>query len=407
MSKGEDGRRQFIDPHALLRRLAALPRRVAGTAGERETLRLLEDTLRGVGASVALEPFYAPRTYLPMIWWASGLLVASLMLAAPGHWLWPLIALVVLWGALRYFDWRWSWLIALPPWVKGHNLTARLPQHERAPRRLILMAHYDAAPVSFAYRRNQVKRFRETLLLSVAVMALAALVVVMASLGWRHPALLWARYGLGLALLAQALVASIDFWRYGYSPAVNDNASGVAAAMAVAERLWRAAREDAAGTWSVELVLTGAEEAGMIGAQRWLDRHRHELSPETCFLINIDTVGAGDLKLVARTGTLSTLTYANPLMTMAQALADKEVRFHGVTLATHRVADFDSVWFARAGLPALTLAAYDGDGLMPHIHRPEDRLEAITPQTIDQSIAFATALGLRLMQGPICGVGDV
>jgi Zn-dependent M28 family amino/carboxypeptidase len=198
-----------------------------------------------------------------------------------------------------------------------------------------------------------------------------------------------------LALLAiQLVIATIDFLRFGYTNAANDNGTGVAAVLASAEALWSEVPEG----WSVEVLLTGAEEAGMIGAQKWVDRHLNELDRDNVYVVNIDTVGAGQLQFVEKTGTLTTLHYDNALVDLARNLAQTEPQFTKVQATAHRVADFDSVWFARAGIAALTLGAYDENGLMPYIHRPEDTLDKVDVAVVQSAVDFATALSKHVMK---------
>jgi hypothetical protein len=117
------------------------------------------------------------------------------------------------------------------------------------------------------------------------------------------------------------------------------------------------------------------------------------LDTKNTYVINIDTVGTGQLCFVTRTGTLTTLNYDNELTRAADSLSyDLNVQ-----KAEHRVADFDSVWFARKGIPAITLGAYDDNGLMPHIHRPEDRLENVDVACVERAVDFAVVLARKLV----------
>lgn len=368
-----------MDNAAFLKALTDIPHRAAGSAGEAETLALLESQLRDMGVDPVRHQFNAPRTYIPMIWWISGLLALALLWP---NWTSLVGAAAVFWGACLYFDWRPSFLTRLPPQVQATNLWAGKGEGQK---RLILMAHHDSAPISHAYKKGQVEYFRQSLILAISIMGLCVTVAASRVLGWSG---MWAQitaWVLSLALLAQALMASIDFWRFGYSNAANDNGTGVATVLSAAEKLWA----DMPQGWRVEVLLTGAEEAGMIGALKWMQSQGAALDPENTYVINVDTVGAGELHFVARTGTLTTLVYDNVLTRLTEAL--------GLRKAEHRVADFDSVWFARRGIPAITLGSYDENGLMPHIHRPEDRLENVDMACVEKAADFALKLARKLV----------
>ena len=135
----------------------------------------------------------------------------------------------------------------------------------------------------------------------------------------------------------------------------------------------------------------------MIGAQRWLDDHKDMINKDDFYVLNIDTVGAGTLHYVEKTGTFTTLDYDNKLVDIARDLSRCDARFNAVKSKAHRVADFDSVWFARAGISALTLGSYDENGLMPHLHRPEDTIEHVDPDCVNEAVKFSIAVAKKLM----------
>ena len=123
-----------------LSRFCAIPHRAAGSQGEQDALALLEVELEHMGVSARREPFKAPKTYIPLLWWLS--LVLALSILVP-HLVTITLALIFLGGAIFYFDWRKSFLTSLPPFVKATNLWA---QKGDGAKRLILMAHHDSAP---------------------------------------------------------------------------------------------------------------------------------------------------------------------------------------------------------------------------------------------------------------------
>src|SRR4029077_7045684 len=105
-----------------------------------------------------------------------------------------------------------------------------------------------------------------------------------------------ARAGLVLGLLGTALVA--DVWRSETVPGANDNLSGVASLVALAELL---AVRPIPGL-RVLLVSCGAEETLQDGIRAFLARHRHELDPATTRFVNLDTVGSPHLVLLEAEG---------------------------------------------------------------------------------------------------------
>jgi hypothetical protein len=232
-----------------------------GTPGEQQAREILEPHLKSFGADTERQPFRTQKTYLTTLNWILGGIVVGLLLVP----YWGLGAtLLVLAGAVSgwmFFDWRRSPALLLPPQVWAANLLGRL-NRQGAKKRLILMAHLDTAPISAFYRPALIRRFKSSLLATLVLMALAPLLVVLATFV-RSPAIDALRYLLALYFVGQGIIAWADFLRFGYSNGASDNATGVATAIGVLERLARSPIPD----WEIDVLLTSAEEVGMIGAR--------------------------------------------------------------------------------------------------------------------------------------------
>ena len=136
-----------------LRDLCALPHRGAATPEGAEAARLLQTYLTNLGATIRTEPFQTPKTYATVIYWLIGGLLAGLALmpvtpVAVGF-VWYFAVL-----AWLYFNWRYSFIIKFPVQHTAHNVIGHWPARTtgRAAngsdvRTVILMAHYDTAPV--------------------------------------------------------------------------------------------------------------------------------------------------------------------------------------------------------------------------------------------------------------------
>jgi len=388
-------------PVTVIRALAALPHRGATTANERRAADLLEELLIGYGAEVTREPFRTPTTYIWPVWWMLGAMIAGLVGASFAPW--PALVLV---GAtslatVLYFDWRWSPASLLPPRGRSENIVARQPvgagevrstTHTGDRTTLVLMAHYDSAPVSLLYLPSMVKGFRRSLIASLLLTMVAVGIVLLEALEIGPPFVTWARWALAVYFLAQGVAASFDYFRHGFTNGAADNASGTGAAVATARRLW--ASPPAA--WDIVLVLTGAEEVGMVGAAHYFRRHRAQMDPSRTVVLNFDNVGSGALKVITETGSLTPVVYDSDVVRAALAVAAEEARFSAVKPAAWHIGDFDTLIFARAGIPSLTLSAQDARGLVPHLHRPDDVLEHVDLFLPAQAADFAWAVVDRL-----------
>jgi hypothetical protein len=187
--------------------------------------------------------------------------------------------------------------------------------------------------------------------------------------------------GLVLGVLGTLLVA--DVWRSETVQGANDNLSGVASIVALAELL----RDHPIPGLRVLLVSCGAEETLQDGIRAFVSSHRHELDPATTRFVNLDTVGSPHLVLLEAEGPVRMEEYAGPwLRDLFAARADS------LGIPLHRGyrarASTDSIIPSRAGYPTATLVSMT-DWLAPaNYHLPSD-----IPANLDYStVADATRL---------------
>jgi len=386
----------MFSPHQLLRDLCALPHRGAATPEGAEAARLLQTYLTDLGATVRMEPFQTPKTYVTIVYWLIGGLLTGLALVpvtgvAVGF-AWYFVVM-----AWLYFNWRYAFVIKFPAQHTAHNVIGHWPAQATGTdvRTVILMAHYDTAPVSLLYGPKQQSGFRSSLIGSLGLMLLAAMAATLEAVGIGLPYLTYLRYGLMVYFVLQALTGTLGFWLKGYTNGASDNATGVAAALATADRLRRADLPNLA----VEVVLTSAEEAGMIGAYYYVERHKRSWDRRRTMAINFDTLGAGKLTVIEQTGTLEILRYDNEPTNAARQLLQTDPFQNHAQVGRWHTADFDSAWFVRGNIPVLALCALDADGRMPRIHQPDDTPDALDPTPMLTAIDLAQAVvGEWIMQ---------
>ncbi|MBI4758891.1 MAG: M28 family peptidase [Chloroflexi bacterium] len=380
------------DPMAIIRDLAALPHRGTTTPQETQAAQILSDRLKSLGAEVHLESFATPRVYIwPVLWMLLGL-IAGLLLAPLAPWASLALAFASAVLLFLYFDWRASPTTYLAPRGRSVNVIGRrTTPGQKTARTAILMAHYDSAPASLLYLPSLVRGFRQSLLISLALVALAPVLLLLGLLRIGEPVTGVLRIVLALYFLVQGAMTAVDYLRLGYVNGANDNATGVGVALATAARLWA----DPPPDLDVLVVLTGAEEAGMVGSHAYFRAHRRELDPENTYLFNLDNCGAGNLCFVELTGMVTDVGYRNVLWRQAKALASEPL-FADVKPGTWRTGDFDSIWFARGGIPSLTIMAQDHRGCAPNLHRPTDTIDRVEPALVAHGVDFAEALVRRL-----------
>ncbi len=194
-----------------------------------------------------------------------------------------------------------------------------------------------------------------------------------------------ARAALAIGAIGTAIVA--DVWRSETVPGANDNLSGVAALVGLAELLKR----DPLPGVRVLLVSCGAEETLQDGIRAFLASHRHELCPERTWFVNLDTVGSPHLVMLEAEGPVWMESYTGPwlrdlLAERAEALGIELRRGYRARAST------DSVIPNRAGYPVATIVSIT-DWLSPaNYHLPSD----IPANLIYPTVADATRLVYEL-----------
>ena len=202
------------------------------------------------------------------------------------------------------------------------------------------------------------------------------------------------RAGLLIGIVGSALAA--DVWRSETVPGANDNLSGVAALVALAELL---VRRPLPGL-DVLLVSCGAEETLQDGVRAFLARHRHELAAGKTWFVNLDTVGSSHLIQLEAEGPVWMQEYEGRwLRDLLAACAERAgIR---VRRGYRARASTDSVIPSRAGYPIATLASVCDWGPPANYHLPSD-----IPANLEYaSVADATVLVESLARELARGVG--
>jgi peptidase M28-like protein len=201
----------------------------------------------------------------------------------------------------------------------------------------------------------------------------------------------FAKAAVALGAFGTALVA--DVWRNDTVQGANDNLSGVAALVALAELLC----ERPVAGMRVLLVSCGAEETLQDGIRAFVARHRHELDPERTWFVNLDTVGSPHLAMLEAEGPVWMEEYTGPWL---RDLVAERAEVLGVDLERgfRARASTDSIIPSRAGYPIVTLVSITDWRSPANYHLPSD-----IPANLDYgTVGEAT----RLVYDVIASLGD-
>ena len=154
------------------------------------------------------------------------------------------------------------------------------------------------------------------------------------------------------------------------APGANDNTSGVATALEVAEVLRRVPL-----ALTVRFVFFGAEEYGLFGSEYYV---QHMGSDPVVGMVNLDMEGVGDRLQLAK--------YRGPddLVTAAAQMAERL----GIKVTVQPSDGSDHVSFERVGVPVVFLLRPDD----PYYDTPKDTADRVDPKLLEVSARLATAI---------------
>jgi hypothetical protein len=380
--------------------LADVPDRGSARPGEREAAEWLAARLRRHGCKVEVEEERAHGTY----WWPLGLPSAAALaagVAALRGSRWPAAlagaaAAGVIAGEVTS---RHRWLRRVLPQRRCWNVVAATGD-PGARTTVLVLAHHDAPRTGRLFDQTVQKwaatRFPQVVdRMDTAPPLLWALVggplLVAAGAAGRRRRL--TRLGTAGAALATAIL--VDVGRSPVSPGANDNLSGVAGLVRLAEAF---EREPISGV-RVLLVSCGSEESMQEGILAFGARHFADLPLSDTSVINLESVGSPHLVLLEGEGPLVMQDYQPRFKDLvAEVAAERDIRLRrGLRARTTT----DSLIPSRAGYPTATLVSVTDWKALSHYHLMTDTPENLDYATVADAADLAEAVIRRL--GAVAG----
>jgi hypothetical protein len=379
---------------SVIEELASIPR-LPTSDGERSAAYLIRDRLSDYGCDAAVEEVSAYRSYAWPIGVLSAVGVVSAMVSLRGHRLLGAIGGATAAAGIVDDITGGPMLCRRAAMSPGTAYNVVAETGDPASRRtLVVLAHHDAAPSGYVFdqsvtewlaehRPDIIAAMKSNPPLWWPVIAGPALVAVGSVTGSRR--LRW----LGLIGALGSLAAMVDIGRRPAVPGANDNLSGVAAMVALAESL---ARNPLDGL-RVLLVSAGAEEALQEGIRGFARNHFGHLPTASTWFLNLDTVGSGRLVLLEGEGTLRMHDYDRDFKDLiARCAADNDIP---VLRGLRSRSSTDGSVPRRRGYPTATVVSVDRRKLMPHYH-----LDSDLPEHVDYDcVANAARLGEAVARG--------
>ena len=366
------------------------------TAAERKAHEYSQQTLEGLGYEAHLEEYYSPSSgWLPftlalglmvladLIFFFTGLSqnaqVGALAAAALG-----LVTVVSFFLQITHHDNPLRWLL---PVARSQNVWALAKAAGNARRRVVVTGHVDTHKVALAMQSPALWQVFQILTTAAAVvnLALAGLFIY----GIFTPDLLLRQIALYLGVvLVAGLVFTIHPETQPYVKGGNDNATGAAAVLALAERL----KTEPLANTEVYLLNTGCEEVGCYGLMDWIQRHAAE-ARDADYLVLDNLAGKGaELNYVVEETLLIPVPADGRLVTLAQEVVRENPAFPAKPFAYRGL--FSEMAIAGVlGQKAIGLLNFDPKTRMPPLfHTLKDDFDNVDPALLEQSEQFAWAL---------------
>ncbi|MCK5799843.1 MAG: M20/M25/M40 family metallo-hydrolase, partial [Deltaproteobacteria bacterium] len=181
-------------------------------------------------------------------------------------------------------------------------------------------------------------------------------------------------------------------------PGAMDDLAGVGILMGLGNVL---AQDNPLATTEVVILATGAEEAGLRGADQWARAHREEIAKVPTNALVIDGVyDEKHLRVVRRE--LFTLVRHDPgLVELATRVAQDRGRKMQVSVVP--IGASDATVFSRAGIKSTLLMCQDISRLVPNYHTRNDVLEHVQPRSLTVVLQVVKDMLVALDRGEGAG----
>ncbi|MGI8633612.1 MAG: M28 family metallopeptidase [Solirubrobacterales bacterium] len=270
----------------------------------------------------------------------------------------------------------------------SQNLVARVPARGRGRRTVCLVGHLDSSRSGLLFHPRISGRLEAWFRLQGAALGVCALSPWLPPTRATRAVVLAAQAVLaaGIVLLAERELCGADV------PGANDNASGSAVATQLVAEVHARPLEGS----NVVLLLTGCEEAGLMGVQQFL-RSR---DTRGWVFVNFDGVGApGTLRYLAREGFGPSWQADRLLAGALEAIARQRPELGLRAQPRNAGLTYDATPILARGGRAVTLSVQNGT--IPNYHRPTDTMANLDPAALDRALTVGRHMLAAIERGEV------
>ncbi|GMV93612.1 MAG: M28 family peptidase [Candidatus Hydrogenedentes bacterium] len=359
-----------------------LTHRGASTKSERAAAEYLHERLSRYTPDTEIDDFYAIES--PWLLFASYYGEFLIIAVLSFWWAWFAFAYGALVFLLYMAEFSGYHLLGrLLPHYETQNVVARV-LGQRPERLFIVTAHYDSpkySAVTSAAAQPWLRVIHVLLVVSMLAVLVCCVIQGLGMFADSHirPDLVVQWVAVTMLLCGAAALVVCDL-SGEFVRGAADNASGVAVLLGLAERL----TEDPIPNADVWFVATGSKETWLSGIRQFMNTHT--LDKETTYFLNVDRVGAGDLRYVTAEGMLHLFRSPQEMVSAARG----EASACGAEPLAWRGLPTDAFLPLARGMNALSITATGGRDLRET--EEDDRPGDIDYGTVTKAGEFAEAI---------------
>jgi len=270
------------------------------------------------------------------------------------------------------------------PKGKSQNVILKIKPQKETREKVILAAHMDTHRTPLAFSSSLWVKIFDVLV----PIGLASAIIMMlifgfsAFLTWQHWNIVTAPF---CVIMVAILIITLQTDFTPYTEGANDNATGVAVCLELAEKI-KEIPLNYTETW---IVFTGCEEVGCYGADSFALSHKDELN--NAAWITIDSVGSpnADICYLTREKFLYEAKSDPGLLSVADAVRDENPEIGAKACSNFIGAYTESSIAVKHGFRAITLIALSNDGRFENWHQPSDILENVDMGMVEKCFNLA------------------
>jgi hypothetical protein len=358
-------------------------KRGTATEGEYRARDYIKGTFDGMGIQNSTEQFktITSFSYPYIVIYLTSVIGAIFLLLHR-----PVISILLTGiGAVTFFleNTSFALVACLLPKRTSSNVIGYIPAAKGHKNRVIVTAHYDSSRSGIMFSPSFVKGFRNTFIgLVISLFSM----FILTAMYW-ITRVVWIKILVVILALDPLVTVGLLIHREikgDYTHGANDNASGVGVLLGIAEKF---KKEPLANT-ELYLVATGAEEVGMVGMAAFVKQHQKLLND--ALIINIDNCGTGQVAYIVEEGMIKKYPADHGMVAMADQLRGKG--FDNVRPRVFTTMSTDALVPLARGYKAMSIMAFDNEGILPNWHWETDVFENVQPATVNLAYEFTSEL---------------